>query len=90
MTATALRGSDTNQQDGPVTESRGSQGDGHAFGRWIDYAQSLGLSRSRARFLVRYYQNHITGTVDFYEWVLMHADPTGETAVRNVIREQQR
>lgn len=56
MTVPALRGVAT-QQDGPVTESRGSQGDSHGFREWIDYAQSLG---------------HITGEIDFYEWVLMH------------------
>jgi len=89
MTATALRGP-INQQDGPVTESRGSQGDSCDFRQWIDYAQSLGLSRSRSRYLVRYYRNHITGDVDFYEWVLMHADPTGETAVRNVMKGRAR
>lgn len=89
MSATALRGVAT-QQDGPVTESRGSQWDSHGFREWIDYAQSLGLSRSRSRYLVRYYRNHITGEIDFYEWVLMHADPTGETAVRNVMKEQSR
>ena len=86
MSVAALRG--ISEQDGPVTESRGSQGDTRVFREWVDYAQSLGLSRSKSRYLVRYYQNHIMGEFDFYEWVLMHADPTGETATRNVMQER--
>ena len=86
MSAAALRG---NFDGHPAPDNREIQGDrSAAIAEWVHYAESLGLRRRHANYLVRYYQNHIMGDFDFYEWVLMHADPTGETATRNVMQER--
>lgn len=55
---------------------------------WTNYAESLGMRRRQARWVVRYYANHIIGDIDFESWVLRYLDPTGETAVHNVMRER--
>ena len=97
MTALALRGA-TDQQGTwtkplghPEPANRDDLGPRSALiAEWTDFAESIGVRRRHARYLVRFYLNHITGEIDFYEWVLMHADPTGETAVRNVMKEQTR
>ena len=73
----------------PEPANRDFQGERSALvGEWIEFAKSLGVRHRHARYLVRYYLDHITGEVDFEAWVLMHLDPTGETAVRNVMKER--
>lgn len=48
----------------------------------------LPICGSRIKRLVRRYLNEGRSDVDFRTWFIAYADPTGETAVRNVIREQ--
>ena len=96
MTATALRGNSI--QTGTWAESPASRSDIRSeeadrralLQEWAEWAhEQLSLSPSKARRLVRYYANHITGDFsDFESWVIRYLDPTGETAVRNVMRER--
>lgn len=88
MTAQALRGhvKTTGTQH---SENCGQAEDRRALvAEWTDYAESLGLRRRKARWIVRYYIAHIEGEFDFHDWVIQYLDPTGETAVRNVMRER--
>ena len=85
------RGSWTKSPGHPAPDNRESEKAKPALvGEWTEFAESLGVRRRHARYLVSFYLNHITGDFDFYEWVLMHVDPTGETAVRNVMKERSR
>ncbi len=52
----------------------------------INAKLNLGLSRSRVRKLVRRFVREGRSDVDFYPWFIAYADPTGETATRNVLR----
>ena len=52
----------------------------------INTKLNLGLSGSRIRNLVRRFVREGRSDVDFYTWVIAYADPTGEVAVRNVLR----
>lgn len=47
----------------------------------------LPISGSRLRKLVRRYVREGRSDIDFHTWVLSYADPTGNTAVANVMRE---
>jgi hypothetical protein len=46
----------------------------------------LPVSGSRMRDLIRRFVSEGRGDIDFRTWVIAYADPTGETAVRNVMR----
>ena len=48
----------------------------------------LPISGSRIRKLVRRFVETGRSDVDFRTWFIAYADPTGETAVRNVLRER--
>ncbi len=52
----------------------------------INAKLNLGLSGSRIRKLVRRFVREGRSDVDFYTWFIAYADPTGETATRNVLR----
>lgn len=54
----------------------------------INARKGLGLSGSRIRKLVRLFVRSGGSAVEFRQWFLSYADPTGEAAVRNVIRER--
>ncbi len=54
--------------------------------RQINAKLNLGLSGSRIRKLVRRFVREGRSDVDFYTGVIAYADPTGEVAVRNVLR----
>jgi len=56
----------------------------------INAVLDLGLSGSRIRKLVRRFVREGRSDIDFCSWVVSHADKTGETAVRNVLRAQGR
>ncbi len=56
----------------------------------INAKLNLGLSGSRIRKLVRRFVREGRSDVDFYTWVIAHADPTGEQAVSNVLKDQGR
>lgn len=93
MKATALRGrlnQKGNCEKSPATPSeiREREADKRALlSEWCSYAESLGLRRRSAKRLVNFYANHITGDFsDFESWVIQYLDPTGETAVRNIMR----
>jgi len=49
-------------------------------------AHDLRISGSRVRKLVRRFVREGRGDIDFRTWVIAYADPTGETAVGNVMR----
>lgn len=49
----------------------------------------LPICGSRLKRIVRRYLEEGRGDIDLRTWLLSYADPTGETAVRNVLREQQ-
>jgi len=51
----------------------------------INTTLNLGLSGSRIRKLVRRFVREGRSDLDFYTW-FAYADPTGEVAVRNVVR----
>ncbi len=53
--------------------------------RLINAKRNLGLSGSRIRKLVRRFVREGPSDLDFYTWCA-YADPTGEVAVRNVVR----
>ena len=46
----------------------------------------LPISGSRVRKLVRRFVREGRGDIDFRTWFIAYADPTGETAVRNVMK----
>ena len=48
----------------------------------------LTMSANKLNRLVRSYFADRTTTKSFGQWVIAYADPTGETAVRNVMRER--
>lgn len=48
----------------------------------------LGLSGSRIRKLVRQFVREGRSDIDFRSWFIAYADPTGEHAVRHVVRER--
>ncbi len=52
----------------------------------VDAALNLGLGGFRLRKLVRRFVREGRTDIDFRTWFLCYADPTGETAVRNVLR----
>ncbi len=56
----------------------------------INTALNLGLSGSRIRKLVRRFVREGRSGVDFYTSFIAYADETGETAVRNVLKDQGR
>lgn len=47
------------------------------------------ISGSRVRRLVRRFVTDGRTDLDFRTWFISYADPTGETAVRNVLREER-
>lgn len=47
----------------------------------------LNIRGQRLRLLVRRYVESGRADVDFRTWFISYADPTGETAVRNVMKE---
>ena len=47
----------------------------------------LGIRGARLRAVVDRFVREGRGDVDFRTWFIAYADPTGETAVRNVMRE---
>lgn len=49
----------------------------------------LPISGSRIRRIVRRYVREGRFDIDFRTWFISYADPTGETAVRNVMRERE-
>lgn len=49
---------------------------------------NLNLCGSRIKKLVRRYIDEGRTDVDLRRWLLAYADPTGETAVRNVMRDR--
>lgn len=54
--------------------------------RKIVEEQQLPISGSRLRKLVRRFVDEGRADVDFRTWFISYADPTGETAVHNVLR----
>lgn len=54
-------------------------------------ADSLGLSVSHHRMsrIIRRFVREGRSDIDFRTWFIAYADPTGETAVRNVLRSHQ-
>lgn len=50
---------------------------------------NLPMSGSRIRKLVRRFVTEGRTDVDFRTWFIAYADPTGETAVSNVMKEQR-
>jgi len=50
---------------------------------------NLPISGSRTRKLVRQFVHEGRADVNFRTWFISYADPTGETAVRNVLREKR-
>ncbi len=51
-------------------------------------AMNIAISGSRIRALVRQFVREGRTDVDFRTWFIGYADPTGETAVRNILRER--
>lgn len=90
MSAMALRGRPSTHGTQHSTNCGQAEDRRALIREWTDYAESLGLLRKQARWIVRYYTNHITGDVNFHDWVIQYFDPTGETAVRNVMKERSR
>jgi len=56
----------------------------------INDKRNLGLSGSRIRKLVRRFVREGRSDIDFYSRVIAYADKTGETATRNVLKDQGR
>lgn len=54
-------------------------------------AAGLGVSVSPSRVsrLVKRFVHEGRGDIDFHTWFISYADPTGETAVRNVMKGNQ-
>lgn len=50
---------------------------------------NITISGSRLRKIVRRFVDEGRSDVEFRTWFLAYADPTGERAVRNVLRERQ-
>lgn len=50
---------------------------------------NLPISGSRTRKLVRQFVREGRADANFRTWFISYADPTGETAVRNVLREKR-
>lgn len=59
-----------------------------AQGRKVLEARGESMSQNRLQRLVRRFISDGRADLDFKTWVIAHADPTGETAVRNVMRER--
>lgn len=51
-------------------------------------AHDLRISGSRVRRLVRRFVREGRGDIDFRTWFIAYADPVGEAATRNVLRER--
>lgn len=49
----------------------------------------ISISGSRLRKLVRRFVDEGRTDIDLRTWLLSYADPTGETAVHNVLRERE-
>jgi len=56
----------------------------------INDKRNLGLSGSRIRKLVRRFVREGRSDIDFYSSFIAYADKTGETAVRNVLKDRGR
>ena len=91
MTATALRG--TTHQTGLVnpdesvtrTQRQASEDRAQIVTEWAIYATSLGIKWRRAKQLASYYMSAF-GPEGFEAYILAYADPTGETAVNEIVR----
>jgi hypothetical protein len=59
-------------------------------GEWVAEEWGYSLRRRRVRDLVIRFMREGRADLDFRSWFIAYADPTGETAVRNVMREETR
>lgn len=55
-------------------------------GQWLSDHWNLNMRRSRVRDLAVRYLRDGRSDIDFRTWFIAYSDPTGETAVRNVMR----
>lgn len=55
-------------------------------GEWVCEQVSTPMRRGRIRQVVIGYLRAGRADLDFHSWFISYADPTGETAVRNVLR----
>lgn len=55
-------------------------------GVWVCETRGVPMRRSRVRSLVIRFMREGRTDVDFRTWFIGYADPTGETAVRNILR----
>ncbi len=88
----------TNSRIGASQPDLGANQEGHHPGDYLSVPvlarqaamivaeKNLPISGSRVRKLVRRFVREGRTDVDFRTWILGYADPTGETAVRNVLR----
>lgn len=91
MSVTALRGATC--QTGLVnpdesvtrTQRQASEDRAQIVAEWAAYATSLGIKWRRAKQLATYYLANF-GPEGFEAYVLAYADPTGETAVNEIVR----
>ena len=67
MTAQALRGLDPTHGTQHSTNCGQAEDRRALIHEWTNYAESLGLRRRQARWIVRYYVNHITGDINFHD-----------------------
>lgn len=57
-------------------------------GRKVAESMDLQISQNRLQRIVRRFVADGRSDIDFRTWFIAYADPTGETAVRNVMRSQ--